>query len=93
MYENGAGIGMAPILHQLRRIRMVQQVVLAVCIVVAAGATAAATVGWLIAASATLTAVASIWASAFREQSRNILTLLPFYLLSKKQRVEWERFG
>ncbi|HPM02589.1 MAG TPA: hypothetical protein PK816_10580, partial [Candidatus Cloacimonadota bacterium] len=64
-------------------IRMGQCMVLAVWVVVAAGTATAAAVGWLIAAASTLTTVTTFWASASREQSGNLMTFLPYYLLEK----------
>ena len=84
MSGNGAGIGLETILRRLRRIPEGLQVIFTVCFVVAAGAAAIAFVGWLFAASSTLAAASAIWASVFREQSGNLLTFLPYYLLEKK---------
>ena len=83
MSGNGAGTGMEIIPPHLRRIQKGQVVVLTVCVVVAAGTTTTASVGWLIAAASTLSAVTTIWASASREQSGNLMTFLPYYLLEK----------
>ena len=85
MCGNGAGIGMEIILPDHRAIRPGQPMVLSVCFVVAAVAAAVTSVGWLIAASTAPTAATTPSAFAFREQSGNLLTFLPYYLLEKMQ--------